>query len=131
MEYKERPDYGRCVAIVTSAYLREMIKPGALAVILPILVETGAPRGKGIYTHKAAVTVDTVEDPCKGTVRHSLHVLIRILAMIMLIMSAVFLREFVNIYCKDLPKYGIHFPRFPFDEYLLRILFLTSQWHLF
>ncbi|KAL5823741.1 hypothetical protein ACOSQ4_021641 [Xanthoceras sorbifolium] len=37
-EYKERPDYGRCVAIVTSAYLREMIKPGALAVILPILV---------------------------------------------------------------------------------------------
>ncbi|KAL5825647.1 hypothetical protein ACOSQ3_021710 [Xanthoceras sorbifolium] len=83
MEYKERPDYGRCVAIVTSAYLREMIKPGALAVILPILIfcsdfgmltgylllgvkvvavliETGAPRGKGIYTHKAAVTVDTL-----------------------------------------------------------------------
>ncbi|KAL5823727.1 hypothetical protein ACOSQ4_021627 [Xanthoceras sorbifolium] len=106
MEYKERPDYGRCVAIVTSAYLREMIKPGALAVILPILIfcsdfgmltgylllgvkvvavliETGAPRGKGIYTHKAAVTVDTVEDPYKGTVRHSLHVLIRILTMIM------------------------------------------------
>ncbi|KAL5758749.1 hypothetical protein ACOSP7_021360 [Xanthoceras sorbifolium] len=31
MEYKERPDYGRCVAIVASASLREMIKPGALA----------------------------------------------------------------------------------------------------
>ncbi|KAL5825651.1 hypothetical protein ACOSQ3_021714 [Xanthoceras sorbifolium] len=55
----------------------------------------------------------SVEDPYKGIVRHSLHVLIRILAMIMLIMSAVFPREFVNIYCKDLPKYGIHFPRFP------------------
>ncbi|KAL5823740.1 hypothetical protein ACOSQ4_021640 [Xanthoceras sorbifolium] len=38
MEYKERPDYGRCVAIVASASLREMIKPGALAIILPILI---------------------------------------------------------------------------------------------
>ncbi|KAL5758758.1 hypothetical protein ACOSP7_021369 [Xanthoceras sorbifolium] len=113
MEYKERPDYGRCVAIVASASLREMIKPGALAIILPILVETGAPGGKVIYTHKVAVTGDTVEDPYKGTMRHSLYALIRILAMITLIMAAVFLREFVNIYCKDLPKYSIHFPRFP------------------
>ncbi|KAJ8760026.1 hypothetical protein K2173_010882 [Erythroxylum novogranatense] len=38
MEYKEKPDYGRCVAIVASASLREMIKPGALAIISPIVL---------------------------------------------------------------------------------------------
>lgn len=34
----EKPDYGRCVAIVASASLREMIKPGALAIISPVVV---------------------------------------------------------------------------------------------
>ncbi|KAM1274787.1 hypothetical protein ACFX2I_024609 [Malus domestica] len=38
MEYKEKPDYARCVAIVASASLREMIKPGVLAIISPIAV---------------------------------------------------------------------------------------------
>ncbi|OVA19277.1 Pyrophosphate-energised proton pump [Macleaya cordata] len=38
MDYKEKPDYGRCVAIVASASLREMIKPGALAIISPIAI---------------------------------------------------------------------------------------------
>uniref|UniRef100_A0A2P2K3H0 H(+)-exporting diphosphatase n=2 Tax=Rhizophora mucronata TaxID=61149 RepID=A0A2P2K3H0_RHIMU len=38
MDYEEKPDYGRCVAIVASASLREMIKPGALAIISPIVV---------------------------------------------------------------------------------------------
>ncbi|GMI93184.1 hypothetical protein like AT1G16780 [Hibiscus trionum] len=38
MDYKEKPDYSRCVAIVASASLREMIKPGALAIISPIVV---------------------------------------------------------------------------------------------
>ncbi|CAN1299026.1 Pyrophosphate-energized membrane proton pump 3 [Linum perenne] len=38
MEYTEKPDYGRCVAIVASASLREMIKPGALAIISPMVV---------------------------------------------------------------------------------------------
>ncbi|KAK9923949.1 hypothetical protein M0R45_032345 [Rubus argutus] len=38
MEYKEKPDYARCVAIVASASLREMIKPGALAIVSPIAV---------------------------------------------------------------------------------------------
>lgn len=38
MDYKEKPDYGRCVAIVASASLREMIKPGALAIVSPIVV---------------------------------------------------------------------------------------------
>ncbi|PIN08859.1 Inorganic diphosphatase [Handroanthus impetiginosus] len=38
MDYKEKPDYSRCVSIVASASLREMIKPGALAIISPIVV---------------------------------------------------------------------------------------------
>ncbi|KAL6529542.1 Pyrophosphate-energized membrane proton pump 2 [Orobanche gracilis] len=38
MDYKEKPDYGRCVSIVASASLREMIKPGLLAIISPIAV---------------------------------------------------------------------------------------------
>jgi Na+/H+-translocating membrane pyrophosphatase len=36
--YQEKPDYARCVSIVASASLREMIKPGALAVISPIVL---------------------------------------------------------------------------------------------
>eukprot|EP00250_Pteridium_aquilinum_P024245 c2872_g1_i2 orf=637-3051(-) len=38
MTYQEKPDYGRCVSIVASAALREMIKPGALAVLSPIVI---------------------------------------------------------------------------------------------
>jgi K(+)-stimulated pyrophosphate-energized sodium pump len=34
----ERPDYGRCVDIVTRGALREMIVPGLLAVLMPIVV---------------------------------------------------------------------------------------------
>jgi Na+/H+-translocating membrane pyrophosphatase len=36
--YQVKPDYARCVSIVASASLREMIKPGALAVISPIVL---------------------------------------------------------------------------------------------
>ena len=38
LEGKEKPDYGRCVAISTKAALNEMILPGILAIIVPILV---------------------------------------------------------------------------------------------
>jgi H(+)-translocating pyrophosphatase len=38
MEYKKTPDYFRCVNIVAAAGLREMIKPGLLAVLSPIVV---------------------------------------------------------------------------------------------
>ena len=35
---KAKPDYARCVDIVTSAALKEMIVPGAMAIVVPILV---------------------------------------------------------------------------------------------
>ncbi|QOR36997.1 sodium-translocating pyrophosphatase [Clostridium sp. 'deep sea'] len=38
MEGKGKPDYARCVDISTKAALREMIIPGLLAVIVPVLV---------------------------------------------------------------------------------------------
>ena len=38
MEGTTRPDYRRCVDIATSAALREMIAPGAIAVVSPIVV---------------------------------------------------------------------------------------------
>jgi len=38
MEYKAKPEYSRCVAISTKASLREMIFPGAIALIVPIIV---------------------------------------------------------------------------------------------
>lgn len=38
MEYKAKPEYARCVEISTGAALREMIVPGMLAVVVPIIV---------------------------------------------------------------------------------------------
>lgn len=38
MEGKAKPDYARCVSISTSAALREMIIPGLMAVVVPLLV---------------------------------------------------------------------------------------------
>ena len=38
MTYSERPDYKKCVSIVNEAGLREMVKPGLLAVLSPIIV---------------------------------------------------------------------------------------------
>jgi len=38
LTYKEKPDYKTCVAIVNEAGLREMVKPGLLAVSAPIIV---------------------------------------------------------------------------------------------
>jgi inorganic pyrophosphatase len=38
MDYTERPDYARCVSLVTRSALREMVKPGLLAVLTPIAV---------------------------------------------------------------------------------------------
>ena len=37
-DYKEKPDYSRCVAIVAIVSLREMIKPSALAILSPTIV---------------------------------------------------------------------------------------------
>ena len=38
MEGKATPDYNRCVDISTAAALKEMILPGLMAVIVPIVI---------------------------------------------------------------------------------------------
>ncbi|MBL0343307.1 MAG: sodium-translocating pyrophosphatase [Bacteroidetes bacterium] len=38
MEYKIKPEYEKCVAISTQASIREMILPGAIALIVPVIV---------------------------------------------------------------------------------------------
>jgi K(+)-stimulated pyrophosphate-energized sodium pump len=38
MEYKAKPEYEKCVAISTKASIREMIAPGAIALLTPVLV---------------------------------------------------------------------------------------------
>lgn len=38
MEYKAKPEYEKCVAISTKASIREMIAPGAIALLTPVIV---------------------------------------------------------------------------------------------
>jgi K(+)-stimulated pyrophosphate-energized sodium pump len=38
MEYKAKPEYEKCVAISTQASIREMMLPGAIALIVPIII---------------------------------------------------------------------------------------------
>jgi len=45
MEYKEKPDYGRCVDIVTATAQKELLGPGILAVFGPLLVGFGLDAG--------------------------------------------------------------------------------------
>ena len=46
MEYKAKPEYEKCVAISTKASLREMLLPGAIALITPLIVGFGF---KGVF----------------------------------------------------------------------------------
>lgn len=135
-----KPEYGRCVAIVSQAAIRKMVEPGMLVVLMPIvvglafralgnatgdnqlgaksmtaylvcssmtamlvafllnngggawdnakkLVESGQHGGKGSPAHKAAVTGDTVGDPCKDTAGPSLHVLMKLTATVTMIVG--------------------------------------------
>lgn len=38
MEYKARPEYEKCIAISTKASIREMLIPGGIALVVPVLV---------------------------------------------------------------------------------------------
>jgi K(+)-stimulated pyrophosphate-energized sodium pump len=46
MEYQTEPEYEKCVAISTEASIRQMILPGAIALITPVLVGFGF---KGVF----------------------------------------------------------------------------------
>lgn len=56
-------------------------------------IETGALGGKRSKTHKAAVTGDTVGDPCKDTAGPSIHILIKLVSTISLVLAPLFISE--------------------------------------
>lgn len=41
MEYKAKPEYEKCVAISTKASIREMLLPGAIALLVPVIIGFG------------------------------------------------------------------------------------------
>jgi K(+)-stimulated pyrophosphate-energized sodium pump len=51
MEYKAKPEYEKCVAISTKASIREMMMPGAIALITPLIVGFGF---KGMFDNASS-----------------------------------------------------------------------------
>ena len=54
MEYKATPEYDKCVEISTKASIREMMLPGAIAILVPILVGFGF---KGVFDHTSSAEI--------------------------------------------------------------------------
>jgi len=54
MEYKAQPEYEKCVEISTKASIRQMILPGAIAIVVPILVGFGF---KGVFSTTSSAEI--------------------------------------------------------------------------
>ncbi len=54
MEYKAKPEYDKCVEISTKASLREMLFPGAIALLTPVLVGFGF---KGVFPDTSSAEI--------------------------------------------------------------------------
>jgi K(+)-stimulated pyrophosphate-energized sodium pump len=54
MEYKAQPEYEKCVEISTKASIREMMLPGAIALVTPVLVGFGF---KGVFPETSSAEI--------------------------------------------------------------------------
>ena len=54
MEYKAKPEYEKCVAISTQASIREMMLPGAIALLSPVIVGFGL---KGVFAEASSAEI--------------------------------------------------------------------------
>jgi K(+)-stimulated pyrophosphate-energized sodium pump len=54
MEYKAKPEYEKCVAISTQASIREMIAPGLIALLVPVIVGFGL---KGVFADSSSAEI--------------------------------------------------------------------------
>ncbi|MBX2951226.1 MAG: sodium-translocating pyrophosphatase [Leadbetterella sp.] len=54
MEYKATPEYEKCVEISTKASIRQMIAPGAIALLVPVIVGFGL---KGIFADTSSAEI--------------------------------------------------------------------------
>ena len=54
MEYKAKPEYEKCVAISTEASIREMMLPGAIALLSPLIVGFGL---KGVFAEASSAEI--------------------------------------------------------------------------
>lgn len=59
MDFHEKPDYHTCVAIVSRAALREMIKPGLLAILSPVIIGVIF-RALGNYQNKPLLGAEVI-----------------------------------------------------------------------
>ena len=107
----QKPDYKSCVAISTKAALKEMLVPGIMAVVAPLIVGVvlgtralGGLIAGSLVTgvlmaifmsnsggaHKAAVVGDTVGDPFKDTSGPSINILIKLMTVVSLVFAPLF-----------------------------------------
>ena len=54
MEYKAKPEYEKCVAISTQASIREMLLPGAIALLSPLIIGFGL---KGVFAEASSAEI--------------------------------------------------------------------------
>ena len=104
MKGEEKPDYKSCVAISTTAALHEMLLPGLMAVIVPVVVGVllGVDALGGLLSGSLVTGVlmaifmsnaggDTVGDPFKDTSGPSINILIKLMTVVSLVFAPLFL----------------------------------------